>query len=92
LELPPGDNFRLITGAATTFMRSVVAGAKLTKDSAYVDLADYVNQKCGCNWDKKQAEARYKAYLKLFKETKRKYLNPCGEKYCIGPADRAKEI
>jgi hypothetical protein len=73
-------------------MRSVVAGVKLTKESAYGELAIYVNQRCGTNWDKKQAESRYKAYLKCFKETKRKYLNPCGEKYCISEADRAKKI
>jgi hypothetical protein len=73
-------------------MRSVVAGVKLTKESAYADLAEHVNQKCGAKWDKKQGEARYKAYLKLFKETKRNYLNPCGAKYCISDEDRAKGI
>jgi hypothetical protein len=92
LEMPPGDNFRLITGAATTTMRSVVAGVKLTKDTAYAELAEYVNQTRGAKWDKKQAESRFRAYLKLFKETKRKYLNPCGEKYCISAADEAKGI
>jgi len=64
LEEAGGDNFRLITGAATKNMKSVVAGAKVTKEAGYAALAVYVNQKCASNWTAKQAEARYKAYLK----------------------------
>ena len=48
LETPPGDNFRLITGSATSKLTGVVAGAKVSKQSAYVSLADFVNQSCGC--------------------------------------------
>lgn len=44
LEVPSGENFRLITGAATSTMKSVVAGSKLTKESGYVDLAAFMNQ------------------------------------------------
>ena len=79
LELPPGDNFRLITGAynlnlivvmdnfrliigaATSKMNGVVAGAKVSKQSAYVSLAVFVNQRCGRKWDSKTTLNRYRA-------------------------------
>ena len=67
LENP--HNFALTTGAATTGLRNPVTGAKVSKKSAYGDLADYVNQRCGTNWDEKAGGARYKAYVKLYKDT-----------------------
>ena len=36
------DNFRLITGAATSKMNGIVAGAKVKKQAAYVSLAGFV--------------------------------------------------
>ena len=47
-------NFKLMTGEATHGMRLVVAGAKVTKATAYNDLALHVNQKCNTNWDKEK--------------------------------------
>ena len=38
-------NFKLMTGEATHGMKLVVAGAKVTKNSAYQDLAHYVNKR-----------------------------------------------
>jgi hypothetical protein len=62
-------------------MKSVISGAKLTKQAAYCDLADFVNQRCGTKWDGKQAGIRYKSFLKLYKDTRSKYLSDCGKKY-----------
>ena len=46
------DNFRLIiTGAATSKMNGVVAGAKVLKLYAYVSLVDFVN--AVANWIQK---------------------------------------
>ena len=87
LEDAGGENFRLITGSATKNLDGVIAGAKLTKEAGYSALATFVNQKCGTSWTSKMGEARYKTYLKLFKETKRDYLNPCGKKYCLSDLD-----
>ena len=70
----------------------VTAGAKLTKKYAYESLADYVNQKCGTSWTYENAEARLKAYLKLYKEISRVYRNPGEEKYCLGQSDFSKGI
>ena len=39
-------NFKLMTGKATHGMKMVVAGARVTKATAYQELALYVNQKC----------------------------------------------
>ena len=38
------------------------------------------------------AEARYKAYLKLYKEVNRAFRNPGEEKYCLGQSDYSKGI
>lgn len=73
-------------------LQPCVAGSKLTKKSAYADLAAYVNQKCGVKWDWRNAEARVRGYIKRFKITKRAQLNPGGAKYNIGPEDLAKGI
>jgi hypothetical protein len=81
LEIPA--NFRLITGAAQKDVGRHLAGAKLTKTAAYADLATYVNQKCGTNWTKDQAGARFKAMLKNYKTTRTKYFDVSGAKYCL---------
>jgi hypothetical protein len=86
-------NFNLLVGAATTAMKTgTVAGSKLTKKSAYVDLAAFVNQKCGVKWDWRNAEARVRGYIKRFRTTKRAQLNPGGAKYNISPEELAKGI
>ena len=110
LELAPGDNFRLITGAeflilngimfnlrlitgsATSKLIGVVAGAKVSKQSAYVCLADFVNQRCGSNWDPKTSMNRYKAFVKIFTDTRRAYNNVNGAKYLLGEDDMKKGI
>ena len=92
LEMEPGNNFKLITGDAQSGLTMVIAGTKLTKKYGYESLADYVNQKCGTSWTYENAEARYKAYLKMYKEISRAYRNPGEEKYCLGQSDYSKGI
>jgi len=46
-----------MTGEATHGMKMVVAGARVTKTTAYQELALYVNQKCSTHWDGKAAES-----------------------------------
>ena len=43
-------NFKLITGSATSGMKHPVAGAIVSKKSAYEQMGEYVNQICGTNW------------------------------------------
>ena len=91
LEIPA--NFNLVEGRATSTMKTgTVAGAKVTKRAGFAELADWVNEKCGCNWDRKKAEDRYRVYKKMFKDTKRNQLDPTGAKYNIGPKDHAKGV
>lgn len=86
-------NFNLVVGAATSGMKTgVIAGAKLTKKSGYVELAEHVNQKCGVKWDYKMAESRYRAYVRKHKKTSRAILNPGGKKFCLGENDRKQGI
>eukprot|EP01036_Dinobryon_divergens_P058346 gene58346-77855_t len=86
-------NFNLVVGASTSAMKTgVVAGAKVTKKSGYVELAAHVNQKCGVKWDYKMAESRYKAYVRKHKKTSRAILNPGGKKFCVGEEDRKRGI
>ena len=92
LEIAPGDNFRWITGSATSKLTGVVAGAKVSKQSAYVSLADFVNQRCGSNWDAKTCMDRYRAYVKSFTDTRRAYNNVNGAKYLLGEEDLRKGI
>lgn len=92
LEAPPGSNFQLITGQAQSTMRGVVAGTKLTKEAAYDRLADYVNDACNVSWTAKNAKARFSNYLKIYKETKRRYNDPTGGKFTLNETDFAKGI
>ena len=69
-----------------------VAGAKVTKRAGFAELADWVNEKCGCNWDRKKAEDRFRVYKKMFKDTKRNQLDTTGAKYNVGPKDHAKGV
>jgi hypothetical protein len=41
-------NFDVIVGRAQAKLKNVQAGAKLKKETAFADLAAFVNQKCGC--------------------------------------------
>ena len=83
-------NFKLMTGEATHGMKLVVAGAKVTKSAAYQDLAHYVNQKCGTSWDGKTSESRFRAYKRLYVDTKKKYEDPTGPKFCLSEAEISK--
>ena len=85
-------NFKLMTGEATHGMKMVVAGARVTKATAYQELALYVNQKCSTHWDAKAAESRFRAYKKLYIDTKKKFEDPTGPKFCLSDADIAKCI
>jgi hypothetical protein len=90
LEIP--KNFKLITGSATSSLNGVVAGAKVKKTYAYDDIADYVNKHCNTKWDRKVSMARFRAYLKKYKETKFKYDDASGGKYCLSESDWKKSI
>ena len=83
-------NFKLMTGEAAHGMKMVVAGARVTKATAYQELAVYVNQKCSTHWDGKAAESRFRAYKKLYIDTKKKLEDPSGPKFCLSDADIAK--
>ena len=85
--LSHSSNFAWITGSATTGLKHPVAGTHLNKKTAYADLAEYVNQKCGTKWDQKSGESRYKGYVKLYKETANALKDVNGAKYCLGPDD-----
>ena len=83
-------NFKLMTGEAAHGMKMVVAGARVTKATAYQELAAYVNQKCSTHWDGKAAESRFRAYKKLYIDTKKKLEDPSGPKFCLSDTDIAK--
>ncbi len=85
-------NFNLITGNGAANYSGIIAGAKLKKRDAYDSLAAYVNQTCCTNWTVKQAEARYKAYVKCYKKVARAVANPGGKKFCISLDDHARGI
>ena len=91
LEIPA--NYNLVEGRATSTMKTgTVAGAKVTKRAGFAELADWVNEKCGGNWNRKKAEDRFRVYKKMFKDTKRKQLDTTGAKYNVGPKDHAKGV
>jgi len=62
-------------------------GAKLTKTSAYQDLADFVTNGCNIRWDWKTAMSRFRAYIKLYQETKKKVEDNSGEKFTLTETD-----
>jgi hypothetical protein len=78
------ENFTLLTGKATSGMKCIQAGAKLTKKMGYSDLAQFVNFKCGAEWNSKYAESRFRAFVKKHKSTKRALLDPSSKKFCLG--------
>ena len=92
LEAEGGRNFKFITGQLASEAPGVVAGRKLTKHAAYGDLADYVNEKCGTNWNSTKAEPRYRTLETKFKSTKRKLLDDNGAKYMLSEADQKRGI
>ena len=92
LENTQNEVFNQITGKATSKMSTVLAGAKVSAKYGYLAIADYVNEKCGCNWNVEVAKARVKSLVKQFKETKRKFLDSTGEKYCLSEADLRKGL
>lgn len=90
LEVP--QNFAVIVGDALKTVQGVVAGAKLKKTHGYSSMAGYVNERNSTNWDVKIGEARYRAFLTKYKETKSKIASGCHEKYCLGLEDFKKGI
>ena len=85
-------NFNLLTGKATSGIKCTQAGAKLTKKMGYSDLAQFVNFKCGAEWNSKYAESRFRAFVKKYKSTKRALLDPSSKKFCLGQDDYEKGI
>jgi hypothetical protein len=73
-------------------MKSVVAGAQLTKTAAYQQLADAVNQKCATKWDGNMAMCRYRSLHDCYIKTKRAFMDVSGEKFCISDADLKRGI
>jgi hypothetical protein len=92
LELPPGIKLKVILGQSTNDLKLVVAGSKVSKAAGFKDMADYVNQKCGTKWTGNNAQSRFKAWLKNFKEIKRQYMDCNGEKYCLSQDDFRKKV
>jgi hypothetical protein len=83
LEAEGGRNFKFITGQLASEASGAVAGRKLTKQAAYGNLADYVNEKWGTNWNASKAEPMYRTLETKFKATKRKLLDNSGAKYML---------
>ena len=73
-------------------LKGVIAGSKLTKTAAYQDLADFVSSRCNIRWEWKTAMSRFRAYIKLYQETKKKFEDNSGEKFTITDADIKKNI
>ena len=86
------ENFDLLTGKATSGLKSIQAGAKLTKEMGYSDLAQFVNFNCGAEWTSTYAESRFRAFVKKYKSTKRALLDPSSKKFCLGQDDYDKGI
>ena len=76
-------NFNLVNGKATAGMKGCRSGEKLKQSDGFKQLAEFVNERCNTTWDGKTAGARYKAYKKKYKKTKRAILDPSGKKFCL---------
>jgi len=91
VEVP--KNLDHLVGAATRNLRGVVAGAKVTKISAYGELAKYVNEVCGTtSWTAEHARGRWTKYFSKYKVTKGNFTDNTGTKYCLTEKDRRKGI
>jgi len=94
VEVP--KNFDHIVGAATKNLKSVVAGAKVTKTSAYGEMAKHVNDMCETTgadaWTTEHARGRWTKYFSKYKTTKAKFTDNTGTKYCLTAKDRKKGI
>ena len=85
LEIPA--NYKIITGAATE-KKKYSGSEKLTKQHAYQGLADYINKSCQIKeksqqWDSKDAKSRFEAQFRKYKETRQKFSETGGEKFCL---------
>lgn len=85
-------NFNLVNGKATAGMKGCRSGEKLKQSDGFKQLAEFVNERCGTHWDGKTAGARYKAYKKKYKKTKRAILDPSGKKFCLSEKEKAEGI
>jgi hypothetical protein len=92
LEMGNGENFRLITGQATKGMNIVIAGTKTKKRDGFVNMSQFVNEKCKSNWSADNAESRFKSWFKKYTTTKRKFEDNSGAKYCLSDKDIQKGI
>ena len=73
-------------------MKGVISGSKLTKTAAYQDLADFVSNRCNIRWDSKTAMSRFRAYIKVYQETKKKVEDNSGAKFTLTEADLNRRI
>jgi hypothetical protein len=80
-------NFDVIVGRAQAKLKNVQAGAKSKKETAFTDLAAFVNQKCGCTWVKDQVKTRFKSLISSYKKTRIKFYDTTGVKYCLAPGE-----
>ena len=62
---------------------TVIAGAIVSKTSAYQQLALYVNKNCGSDWNSEQAMARYKGQLVIYITKKQAFADKSGGKFCL---------
>ena len=73
-------------------MKGVISGSKLTKAAAYPDLADFVSNRCNIHWDSKTAMSIFRAYIKVYQETKKKVEDNSGAKFTLTEADLNRKI
>jgi hypothetical protein len=64
--LEKDNNFKWITGSLAKEL-VVKAGQKLTKASAFEDMARFISKICSISWDAKVAKSRYESYCKMYK-------------------------
>ena len=85
------DNLNLIIGNATSKLKSVVAGAEVTKKAGYKRLANWINERShGSNWDVKDACNRLRAFIDKYKEVRRAFMSKTDGKFNIPEEYRLK--
>ena len=85
LEIP--DNFNLIIGNATSKLKSVVAGAEVTKRAGYKRLSVFVNERShDSQWDEKDGCTRLRGYIEKYKDIRKEFISKTDGKFNIpGP-------
>jgi len=92
LEMPPGNNFKIINGKGSEVVGSVIPGVKITKAAGYKDIADYVNEKCGTKWTQKEGESRFTSFLAKYKAVKNELIDNSGAKFCLTDEEAAQGV